>query len=193
MPHGFPSLNLRARDAPTHCLGIHGLVTVPQFAHPVNLIANTGVGSKEIIELAIRAIKKNLFHQPQIISNPVKAIQSYLDQLLRHKPSYFIPIHLPSFIRRPPRDNGIPVFFDTRRFALVTPSARFHENDKPGPSFTAPPESPPNLPHLVHTDIYVYVDRFTDEPAAPTQTPAPQCGYLICWRKTTLCHPRHHQ
>ena len=24
---------------------------------------------------------------------------------------YFIPIHLPSFIRRPPRDIGIPVFF----------------------------------------------------------------------------------
>jgi len=30
-----------------------------------------------------------------------------------------------------------------------------HENDKPGPSFTAPPESPPNLPRLVHTYIYV--------------------------------------
>jgi hypothetical protein len=66
---------------------------------------------------------------------------------------YFIPSHVPSFIRRPPRDNGIPVSFDTRRFALVTPSARFHENDKPGPSFTAPPVSPPNLPHLVHTYI----------------------------------------
>ena len=85
---------------------------------------------------------------------------------------YFIPSHLPSFIRRPPRDNGIPVFFDTRRFALVTPSARFHENDKPGPSFTAPPESPPNLPHLVHTYIYVYVDRFTDEPATAHPTRA---------------------
>ena len=45
----------------------------------------------------------------------------------------------------------MPVFFDTRRFTLVTPSARFHENDKPGPSFTTPPESPPNRPHLVHT------------------------------------------
>jgi len=32
-------------------------------------------------------------------------------------------IHLPSFIRRPPRDNGMPVFFDTRLLALVTPSA----------------------------------------------------------------------
>ena len=42
--------------------------------------------------------------------------------------SLIIPSHLPSFIRRPPRDNGMPVFFDTRRFALVTPSARFHEN-----------------------------------------------------------------
>jgi hypothetical protein len=86
--------------------------------------------------------------------------------------NYFIPIHLPSFIRRPPRDNGIPVFFDTRRFALVTPSARFHENDKPGPSFTAPPESPPNLPHLVHKYLYVYVDRITDKPAAPHTTRA---------------------
>jgi hypothetical protein len=27
--------------------------------------------------------------------------------------------------------------------ALVTPSARFHENDKPGPSFIQPPESNP--------------------------------------------------
>jgi hypothetical protein len=53
-----------------HCLGIHGLVTVLQFAHTVYVVANTGVGSKEIIELAIRAIKKSLFHQPQIISNP---------------------------------------------------------------------------------------------------------------------------
>jgi len=56
---------------------------------------------------------------------------------------YFIPSHLPSFIRRPPRDNGMPVFFDTRLLALVTPSARFHENDKPGPSFTQPPELTP--------------------------------------------------
>ena len=56
---------------------------------------------------------------------------------------YFIPIHLPSFIRRPLRDIGMPVFFDTRLFALVTPSARFHENDKPGPSFIQPPESTP--------------------------------------------------
>jgi hypothetical protein len=50
---------------------------------------------------------------------------------------------------------------------LSTISARFHENDKPGPSFTAAPESPPNLPHLVHTYIYVCVDRFTDQPATP--------------------------
>jgi hypothetical protein len=91
---------------------------------------------------------------------------------LAREPSYFIPSHLPSFIRRPPRDNGIPVFFDTRRFALVTPSARFHENDKPGPSFTAPPESPPNLPHLAHTYIYEYVDRLTDKPAVPHPTRA---------------------
>jgi len=56
---------------------------------------------------------------------------------------YFIPSHLPSFIRRPPRDIGMPVFFDTRLLALVNPSARFHENDKPGPSFIQPPESTP--------------------------------------------------
>ena len=42
---------------------------------------------------------------------------------------YFIPNHLPSFIRHPPRDIGMPVFFDTRLLALVTPSARFHENE----------------------------------------------------------------
>ncbi len=35
----------------------------------------------------------------------------------------------------------MPVAFDTRLLALVTPSARFHENDKPGPSFIQPPES----------------------------------------------------
>jgi hypothetical protein len=92
--------------------------------------------------------------------------------------NYFIPSHLPSFIRRPPRDNGIPVFFDTRRFALVTPSARFHENDKPGPSFTAPPESPPKLPHLVHTYVYVYVDRLTDQPAHQPKPPRPRSGSL---------------
>ena len=35
----------------------------------------------------------------------------------------------------------MPVFFDTRLLALGTPSARFHENDRPGPSFIQPPES----------------------------------------------------
>ena len=65
----------------------------------------------------------------------------------------------------------MPVFFDTRLLALVTPSARFHENGKPGQSFTGPTEYPPNLPHLVHTYIYVYVDRFTDQPAAPYTHP----------------------
>ena len=42
------------------------------------------------------------------------------------RPDYFIPSHLPSFIRRPSRDIGMPVFLDTRLLALVTPSARFH-------------------------------------------------------------------
>jgi hypothetical protein len=108
----------------------------------------------------------------------LKPYKSWVRHLTKND-NYFIPSHLPSFIRRPPRDIGIPVFFDTRRFALVTPSARFHENDKPGPSFTAPPESPPNLHHLVHTYIYVYINRFTDKPAVPTQIPAPQLEATI--------------
>jgi hypothetical protein len=35
---------------------------------------------------------------------------------LAHETSYFIPSHLPSFIRRPPRDIGIPVFFAAVNF-----------------------------------------------------------------------------
>ena len=66
------------------------------------------------------------------------------ENLLKGLSPYFIPNHLPSFIRRPPRVNGMPVAFDTRLLALVTPSARFHENDKPGPSFIQPPASTPN-------------------------------------------------
>ena len=34
----------------------------------------------------------------------------------------------------------MPVFRDTRRFAFVTPNARFHENEIPGPSFITPPQ-----------------------------------------------------
>jgi len=56
-----------------------------------------------------------------------------------------MPSHLPIFIRRPPRDNGMPVFRVTRRFAFVTPIARFHENEIPGPSFIAPPQVLINL------------------------------------------------
>jgi len=38
------------------------------------------------------------------------------------------------------RDIGMPVFRETRRFAFVTPNARFHENEIPGPSFITPPQ-----------------------------------------------------
>jgi len=43
------------------------------------------------------------------------------------------------------RDIGMPVFRDTRRFALVTPNARFHENEIPGPNFIAPPQVTINI------------------------------------------------
>ncbi len=49
---------------------------------------------------------------------------------------YFIPIHLPSLLRRPARVSGMPVALAILRLALVTPNARFHENEIPGPSFT---------------------------------------------------------
>jgi len=49
---------------------------------------------------------------------------------------YFIPSHLPSLLRRPARVSGIPVALAILRLALVTPNARFHENEIPGPSFT---------------------------------------------------------
>ena len=58
---------------------------------------------------------------------------------------YFIPNNLPSFDCRPVRDIGMPVFRDTRRFAFVTPNARFHENEIPGPSFITPPQVITNL------------------------------------------------
>jgi len=48
---------------------------------------------------------------------------------------YFIPIHLPSLLRRPARVSGMPVALAILRLALVTPNARFHENEIPGPSF----------------------------------------------------------
>jgi hypothetical protein len=46
-----------------------------------------------------------------------------------------MPSHLPSLRCRPERVNGIPVAREILRFARVTPSARFHENDNPGPNF----------------------------------------------------------
>jgi hypothetical protein len=48
---------------------------------------------------------------------------------------YFIPKNLPSLLRRPVRERGIPVAREILRLAAVTPTARFHENVSPGPSF----------------------------------------------------------
>lgn len=50
-----------------------------------------------------------------------------------------MPSHLPSLVRRPARLNGIPVALEILRFAFVTPNARFHENEMPGPSFIEMP------------------------------------------------------
>jgi len=49
---------------------------------------------------------------------------------------YLMPKIRPNFERRPARVVGMPVLLAMRRFALVTPSARFQLKDKPGPSFT---------------------------------------------------------
>lgn len=49
----------------------------------------------------------------------------------------------PTFERRPLRVVGIPVARAIFRFALVTPVARFHENDNPGASFI-------RCPHLLN-------------------------------------------
>ena len=45
----------------------------------------------------------------------------------------------PSFACRPERVVGMPVALAILRLKLVTPSARFQENDRPGPSFMASP------------------------------------------------------
>jgi hypothetical protein len=50
----------------------------------------------------------------------------------------------PNFERRPLRVVGIPVARAIFRFALVTPIARFHENDNPGASFIP-------CPHLLNS------------------------------------------
>ena len=48
-----------------------------------------------------------------------------------------MPKNLPNLLRRPVRESGIPVAREMLRFAAVTPSALFHENVSPGPSFIA--------------------------------------------------------
>ena len=59
--------------------------------------------------------------------------------------SYFIPIQRPTLFRRPDLVVGIPVAFAIERFTFVTPSARFHEKVRPGPSFIKPPGRNSNL------------------------------------------------
>jgi hypothetical protein len=56
-----------------------------------------------------------------------------------HVEIYFIPRMRPSLARRPERDVGIPVARANLRLAAVIPSARFHENVRPGPSFMPSP------------------------------------------------------
>jgi len=46
-----------------------------------------------------------------------------------------MPSQRPSLLRRPERVSGMPVAREILRFALVTPSARFQENVRPGPNF----------------------------------------------------------
>lgn len=50
---------------------------------------------------------------------------------------YLMPNMRPILARRPERVVGIPVDFANFRLAAVIPTARFHENVKPGPSFMA--------------------------------------------------------
>lgn len=42
------------------------------------------------------------------------------------------PINLPIFRWRPARVSGMPIVRESRAFAAEMPTARFHENDKPG-------------------------------------------------------------
>lgn len=52
-----------------------------------------------------------------------------------------MPSQRPSLRCRPERVSGMPVARENRCFALVIPSARFHENVSPGPNFMAEPYS----------------------------------------------------
>lgn len=54
---------------------------------------------------------------------------------------YFMPSQRPSLRWRPERVSGMPVDLEKRCFALVMPSARFHENVSPGPNFMSEPYS----------------------------------------------------
>ena len=48
---------------------------------------------------------------------------------------HLIPNIRPNLERRPVLLIGMPVAREILRFAFETPSARFHENDNPGPNF----------------------------------------------------------
>ena len=52
-----------------------------------------------------------------------------------------IPNFRPNFARRPLREVGMPVALAIFRLTDVIPSARFHENDSPGPNRMARPDS----------------------------------------------------
>ena len=108
---------------------------------------------------------------------------------------HFIPIHRPSLLRRPLRVVGIPVARAIDLFALVTPSARFHEKESPGPSFInqAPQHSvagylaQPYTVHLmvVHSGWRFYFDLVKksfklvkaagSNPATRTSKPTTRC------------------
>ena len=93
-----------------------------------------------------------------------------------------MPSHLPIFIRRPPRDNGMPVFRVTRRFAFVTPIARFQENEIPGPSFIAPPQ--------VLINLVVPCSRQISSATRATGSMATQRAHLSVTTPTTARHQR---
>jgi len=66
----------------------------------------------------------------------------------------------------------MPVFRDTRRFAFVTPNARFHENEIPGPNFIAPPQATINIADPCLTEAQKFSQRINLRPRTPTRDTA---------------------
>jgi hypothetical protein len=59
-----------------------------------------------------------------------------MQRILRDREvGYFMPSRRPSQACRPDLVSGTPMALPILRFAAVTPSARFHEKESPGPSF----------------------------------------------------------